>query len=104
MVNKSKKHGDPKSSRAGPTSLLPKVMHYLSNLEGEQKHQGEFKQFNNIGVNFIVAKKYYHGRAVLKLRVLPPHQLLSTISERVRLKAHMTCVTERHAYLCLEFK
>ena len=43
-----------KSSRGGPTSL-PKVMHYLSNLEGEQKHQGEFKQFNNIGVNFRVA-------------------------------------------------
>ena len=42
------------SSRGGPTSL-PKVMHYLSNLEGEQKHQGEFKQFNNIGVNFRVA-------------------------------------------------
>ena len=54
-VVKSKQDGYfTKSSRGGPTSL-PKVMHYLSNLEGEQKHQGEFKQFNNIGVNFRVA-------------------------------------------------
>ena len=44
----------PRVREVAPTSL-PKVMHYLSNLEGEQKHQGELKQLNNIGINFRVA-------------------------------------------------